>query len=443
MDRQLIVVARSQLALCDYLRAQFCGDRDVEVILDRRWGERRQRVQAHEPERRRADRRQGPPREGDLRTHGFAVIHRRPEAMGLREIEKPLGELHTQIVGKPQEDPAGDGDAQASVQTQTIERTSPVWNAGQPNGNGIGKGRTNGPTQRVLSEDRSVTISNLPFEEGGQEWQEVLKKIGIEGLRFPNNGTLCAPWRKFLNELRAAATLGESASMPGLVSSMGSANAAAPRGTGAGDQAAMAVEMTARENKQSDTNGNETRVKIQALKPGTGPDTVRYLFIVSRDQPEVYKRLTRDFAADKEVQVILDRRVGERRQRAQGNGLERRRASRRRQPEGWIVPVSQLYRGDRPCFVRLGQDPISKSTARRGDGSSFFAPPKASAKRALEGLKGVTRADASLRDKEARVLFDPAAELQRPVCRQVIADPRFEPAKRNSTEEDRSRMGLD
>ncbi len=29
-------------------------------------------------------------------------------------------------------------------------------------------------------------------------------------------------------------------------------------------------------------------------------------------------------------------------------------------------------------------------------------------KRALEGLKGVTRADVSLRDKEAHVLFDPA-----------------------------------
>ena len=29
-------------------------------------------------------------------------------------------------------------------------------------------------------------------------------------------------------------------------------------------------------------------------------------------------------------------------------------------------------------------------------------------KRALEGLKGVTRADVSFRDKEARVLFDPA-----------------------------------
>ena len=28
-------------------------------------------------------------------------------------------------------------------------------------------------------------------------------------------------------------------------------------------------------------------------------------------------------------------------------------------------------------------------------------------KRALEGFKGVTRAEVSLRDKEARVLFDP------------------------------------
>jgi len=32
--------------------------------------------------------------------------------------------------------------------------------------------------QRVVSEDRSVTISRAPFDEGGQEWREVLKKIG-------------------------------------------------------------------------------------------------------------------------------------------------------------------------------------------------------------------------------------------------------------------------
>ncbi len=380
MDRRLIVVARNQLALCDYLREQFSGDRDVGVILDRRRGERRQRVQAHKPERRRVDRRQGPPREEELRTHGFAVIRRRPEAMGLREIEKPLGEVHTQIVGTPPEDPAGHVGAQASVQTHTIGRASPVWKPGPPNGSGIRNGRTNGPTQRVMSEDRSVTISRTPFDEGGQEWREVLKKIGIEGLRLPDNGALCAPWRKFLNELRAAATRGESASMPGLVSSMGSADGATPGGTGAGDQVAIAVEMTARENNQSDTNGNEARVKIQAVKPGVRPDTVRYLFIVSRDQPDVYNRLARDFAADKEVQVILDRRVGERRQRAQGNGPERRRTGRRRQPEGWTVPVSPLYRGDRPCLVPSAGDLISPFTTQRGDGSSFFARPQASAR---------------------------------------------------------------
>ncbi len=300
--------------------------------------------------------------------------------MGLREIEKPLGELHAQLVGKPPEDPVGDVDAQASVQTQTIERALSVWKAGPPNGSGIWNGRTNGPTQWVIAEDRSIIISRTPFDEGGQEWQEVLKKIGIEGLRLPDNGALCAPWRKFLNELRAAATRGESASMPGRVSSMGSADGAAPGGTGAGDQAAMAVEMTARENKQSDANGNEARVKIQAVKPGVRLDTVRYLFIVSRDQPDVYNRLARDFAADKEVQVILDRRVGERRQRAQGNGSERRRTGRRRQPEGWAVRVSQLYRGDRPCLVPSAGDLISPFTTRRGDGLSFFARPKASAR---------------------------------------------------------------
>lgn len=130
--------------------------------------------------------------------------------------------------------------------------------------------------------------------------------------------------------------------------------------------------MPAVENRQRGTNWSEERVKIQAVKPGSRADTVRYLFIVSRDQPELYDRLTRDFSQEKEVQVLLDRRVEERRQRIQGNGSERRRAGRRRQPEGWTVPVSQLYCGERPCLVLVAEDPICQPTGRREDGSSFF-----------------------------------------------------------------------
>ncbi len=377
MDRRLIVVARDQLVLCDYLRGQFSGDRDVEVILDRRWGERRQQIQAHEPERRRADRQQGPPGAADLHTHGFVVIRRRPEPIGLGEIEEPLGELHRQVSANPPDDPVRGVRDQISMQSQSLGMIPRMSKATPSNGNGIWIGRPNGPTRCLVSKDWSLTPPATAFEEGAQEWREVLKAIGLEGLRFPENGALCAPWRKFLNDLRAATVLGTSDSTSGLIASVGSAQGAARRRTGVEKQTRMAVEVAASETQHPGTNGSKERVKIQAVSPGTRSDTVQYLFIVSRDQPEVYDRLTRDFAWDKAVQVILDRRVGERRQRAQGTGPERRRACRRRHPEGWTVPVSQLYRGNRPCFVPVAQAPICPSPTRQANGSSFFARPKA------------------------------------------------------------------
>jgi hypothetical protein len=56
-DRDLFIVARSDAALHAYLSRYFAGRPDVDVISDRRYGERRRR---HEPtaiERRRATRR--------------------------------------------------------------------------------------------------------------------------------------------------------------------------------------------------------------------------------------------------------------------------------------------------------------------------------------------------------------------------------------------------
>ncbi len=58
---------------------------------------------------------------------------------------------------------------------------------------------------------------------------------------------------------------------------------------------------------------------------------VRCVFIVARDQPDLWHGLRRDFADDKEVQVILDRRRAERRQSVQVHDPERRGAGRRRQ----------------------------------------------------------------------------------------------------------------
>lgn len=58
----------------------------------------------------------------------------------------------------------------------------------------------------------------------------------------------------------------------------------------------------------------------------------RVLVIVARDQPDLWRYLTRDFGGYKHVEVILDRRHGGRWQWAQTRELQER-ASDRRRPE--------------------------------------------------------------------------------------------------------------
>lgn len=55
----------------------------------------------------------------------------------------------------------------------------------------------------------------------------------------------------------------------------------------------------------------------------------RLLFVVARDQPNLWDHLRGDFANDEEVEVILDRRLEERRRRVQTLEQERRRTDRR------------------------------------------------------------------------------------------------------------------
>jgi len=58
--RYLLVVAGNAPDLCEYLRRDFAGDEKVDVVLDRRQGERRQRAEPRQPERRRWERRWQP-----------------------------------------------------------------------------------------------------------------------------------------------------------------------------------------------------------------------------------------------------------------------------------------------------------------------------------------------------------------------------------------------
>jgi tetratricopeptide (TPR) repeat protein len=69
----LFVVARSKPALYDDLKREL-GGRPATVILDRREGERRQRVQPDAPERRARDRRHQAAFDETLRARGFAVV---------------------------------------------------------------------------------------------------------------------------------------------------------------------------------------------------------------------------------------------------------------------------------------------------------------------------------------------------------------------------------
>jgi hypothetical protein len=57
---------------------------------------------------------------------------------------------------------------------------------------------------------------------------------------------------------------------------------------------------------------------------------MRDLWIIPRDDVELYEYFTTHFAGRPDVEVILDRRQGERRQRAAPSPAERRRAERRR-----------------------------------------------------------------------------------------------------------------
>jgi hypothetical protein len=72
--RDIVIVARDQPDLWKYLLQEFAGDEDVHVLLDRRQGERRQRVQGYESERRGVKRRRRLSTDTDLRSHPFILM---------------------------------------------------------------------------------------------------------------------------------------------------------------------------------------------------------------------------------------------------------------------------------------------------------------------------------------------------------------------------------
>jgi hypothetical protein len=72
--RHLILVARGEPDLYDYLLRRLAGVGKVAVIADRRRGERRQRVEARAPERRRGERRRRPEVDRALRYQPVVIV---------------------------------------------------------------------------------------------------------------------------------------------------------------------------------------------------------------------------------------------------------------------------------------------------------------------------------------------------------------------------------
>jgi hypothetical protein len=66
----------------------------------------------------------------------------------------------------------------------------------------------------------------------------------------------------------------------------------------------------------------------------------RLLFVVAQDRADLYRYLTWHFSSEPGVQVILDRRRQERRQRMEGHDSDRRRGERRRRPRPGTDPLS-------------------------------------------------------------------------------------------------------
>lgn len=81
--------------------------------------------------------------------------------------------------------------------------------------------------------------------------------------------------------------------------------------------------------------------QLSGLRRAARP-TSACLLVVSRDHPELHRRLTDDFTDDPAVEVVLDRRTGERPDCAASDHPERRETARRGQSDDALLRAHGL-----------------------------------------------------------------------------------------------------
>jgi len=95
--------------------------------------------------------------------------------------------------------------------------------------------------------------------------------------------------------------------------------------------------------------------KLPSRRAAEEREIVKHLLVVARHRRELYEEIKRAFAGHESVEVILDRRVGERRQSKDGSQPDRRRRSRRNRPGideqlrtiGWSLVLLDLTKPKR------------------------------------------------------------------------------------------------
>ena len=120
----------------------------------------------------------------------------------------------------------------------------------------------------------------------------------------------------------------------------------------------------------------ESRATVGGARKGASEEMARQFIVVSRDDLGLYHMLSADWAGDPDLSVILDRRVGERRDESLTAAIERRRADRRQE-----APVEALltWRGggatarradvlatlsEGPASIAVRQRPSAKAEGR-------------------------------------------------------------------------------
>jgi hypothetical protein len=117
--RFLVIVARHAVDLFARVSDQFLDDPRVQVLMDRRRGERRRGTPPHHPERRSLDRRRTPDYWEDIRRHPVVIV----PTWKARESRPP--------VRAPQPSPAYEPQPSHAYEVKTMETTEPITQAWQ------------------------------------------------------------------------------------------------------------------------------------------------------------------------------------------------------------------------------------------------------------------------------------------------------------------------